>query len=161
MSFNYSWVNVLLLLPLASMCIFISCFIFHLVFHTPPYPFFFFCLQTFFLPMPTQLTVPCWTSRWRMWGRSWSTRRPTCWPATGRTVPAHLLSARSVHNKTWKGKSWTSLDWKLLEHYGCMCIRFPLENNNVNTPPPTADPAQRHEGVTCLHEQPDEERPLG
>lgn len=51
--------------------------------------------------MPAQLTAPYWTSPWRTWGRSWSARRPTCWPATGRTVPAPPLPARSVQDSLW------------------------------------------------------------
>ena len=42
----------------------------------------------------SQLTVPWSTSPWRRWGRSWWTRRLTCWPAIGRTVLARPLSAR-------------------------------------------------------------------
>lgn len=91
--------------------------------------------------MPTQLTVPYWTSLWRMWGRSWSTRRPTCWPATGKTVPAPPLPARSVQDSIWNEVCWIQaqiLGYKELldvhgvcvtQHilaYGLMCLRLKL-----------------------------------
>lgn len=50
-----------------------------------------------------------------MWGRSWSTRQLTCWPATGRTVPAPLLPASWSCLIPWRcsQSTWTA-SWKLL-----------------------------------------------
>lgn len=61
------------------------------------------CLSSSLDPQPT---APCWISLWRAWGRSWSTRRLTCWPATGRTVPARRPPVRSEQDDTCKQTRW-------------------------------------------------------
>lgn len=63
-----------------------------------------------------------------MWGRSWSIRQLTCWPATGRTVPAHLLLASWSCLMPWRcsPSTWTA-SWKLLHWLAAQRLRLTTE----------------------------------